>query len=62
MVVVGVPYAEARLLQMQEIGGGTPYGASTITKADGSRQPSVNELARCQGRHATTVAKALVLR
>jgi NAD(P)H dehydrogenase (quinone) len=64
MVVVGVPYAEARLLEMQEISGGTPYGASTITKGDGSRQPSTNELAiaRYQGRHTTTIAKALARR
>jgi NAD(P)H dehydrogenase (quinone) len=64
MVVVGVPYAEARLLEMQEISGGTPYGASTITKGDGSRQPSMNELAiaRYQGRHTTTIAKALARR
>jgi NAD(P)H:quinone oxidoreductase type IV len=64
MVVVGVPYAEARLLEMREISGGTPYGASTITKGDGSRQPSMNELAiaRYQGRHTTAIAKALARR
>jgi hypothetical protein len=39
------PTRMARLLEMQEISGGTPYGASTITKGDGSRQPSTNELA-----------------
>jgi NAD(P)H dehydrogenase (quinone) len=61
MVVVGVPYAEERLLEMQEISGGTPYGASTITRGDGSRQPSMNELAiaRYQGRYTTAIAKAL---
>jgi len=64
MVVVGVPYAEQRLLEMQEISGGTPYGASTITKGDGSRQPSMNELAiaRYQGRYTTAIAKALTRR
>src|SRR5512135_1919883 len=40
MVIVGVPYSESRLLNMDEITGGTPYGASTVTKGDGSRQPS----------------------
>jgi NAD(P)H dehydrogenase (quinone) len=62
MIVVGVPYAEQRLMNMQEISGGTPYGASTLTGPDGSRQPSENELAiaRFQGRHTTEIAKKLV--
>jgi len=61
MVIVGVPYSEQGLLNMDEISGGTPYGASTITKGDGSRQPSENELAiaRFQGKHATEVARKL---
>jgi NAD(P)H:quinone oxidoreductase type IV len=61
MVIVGVPYAEQRLLNMDEISGGTPYGASTITKGDGSRQPSKNELAiaRYQGRHTAQIAARL---
>jgi NAD(P)H dehydrogenase (quinone) len=61
MVIVGVPYAEQRLLNMDEISGGTPYGASTITKGDGSRMPSENELAiaRYQGRHTARIASRL---
>jgi NAD(P)H:quinone oxidoreductase type IV len=61
MVIVGVPYAEQRLLNMEEISGGTPYGASTITKGDGSRLPSANELeiARYQGRHTAQIAARL---
>lgn len=61
LVVVGVPYAEQRLLQMKEITGGSPYGASTITDAQGQRLPSENELAiaRFQGRHATQIAARL---
>ena len=61
MVVVGVPYAEQRLLAMNEITGGTPYGASTITDAKGGRMPSENELAiaRYQGKHATEIAAKL---
>jgi NAD(P)H dehydrogenase (quinone) len=60
MVVVGVPYAEERLLGMEAISGGTPYGASTIA-SDGSRQPSANELAiaRYQGRYTAAIAKTL---
>jgi NAD(P)H:quinone oxidoreductase type IV len=62
MIVVGVPYSEARLLEMKELTGGTPYGATTVTGPDGSRLPSENELAiaRFQGRHVTEVAAALV--
>ncbi len=61
MVIVGVPYSEQRLLTMEEITGGTPYGATTITGADGSRQPSDNELAiaRFQGRYVAQIAKRL---
>jgi NAD(P)H dehydrogenase (quinone) len=60
-VIVGVPYAEQRQMAMHEITGGSPYGASTITGGDGSRQPSENELAiaRFQGRHVTTIAAQL---
>lgn len=36
MIIVGVPYTEPRLTQMEEISGGTPYGASTLAGADGS--------------------------
>jgi NAD(P)H dehydrogenase (quinone) len=64
MVIVGVPYSEQGLLNMDEISGGTPYGASTITKGDGSRLPSENELAiaRFQGSHVTQVAKKLAVK
>ena len=61
MVIVGVPYSEQRLLRMDEVTGGTPYGASTITGGDGSRQPSDTELAiaRFQGKHVATIAGQL---
>jgi NAD(P)H:quinone oxidoreductase type IV len=61
MIVVGVPYAETGLANMQEITGGTPYGATTITAADGSRQPSNNELkiAEFQGNHDAKIARML---
>ncbi|MHB8709503.1 MAG: NAD(P)H:quinone oxidoreductase [Desulfuromonadales bacterium] len=61
MIIVGVPYSEQRLLNMTEISGGTPYGASTLADADGSRQPTENELAiaRFQGRHVTQIAARL---
>lgn len=61
MIIVGVPYAEQRLLNMSEITGGTPYGATTVAGADGSRQPSENELAiaRFQGEHVAKIAGKL---
>jgi NAD(P)H:quinone oxidoreductase type IV len=61
MVIVGVPYSEQRQMTISEISGGSPYGASTITGGDGSRQPSANELAiaRFQGRHVATIASQL---
>jgi NAD(P)H dehydrogenase (quinone) len=61
MVIVGLPYSETRQFTLDEISGGSPYGASTITAGDGSRLPSENELAmaRFQGRHVATIAKKL---
>lgn len=61
MVVVGVPYSEQRLVTMDEITGGTPYGATTLAAADGSRQPSENELAiaRFQGAHVAAITRKL---
>ncbi len=61
MIIVGVPYSCREILNMSEITGGSPYGASTLADADGSRQPSENEIkiARFQGRHVAEVAKKL---
>ena len=61
MIIVGLPYAEKRQTRMDEITGGSPYGASTIAAGDGSRQPSDNELAmaRYQGRYVTQIAKKI---
>jgi NAD(P)H dehydrogenase (quinone) len=61
MIIVGVPYSCQALLNMREITGGTPYGASTLTDADGSRRPSENELtiARFQGEHVARIAQKL---
>jgi len=61
MVVIGVPYSQQRLLNMKEITGGTPYGATTLADADGSRQPTENEIAiaRFQGKHVAEIAGKL---
>lgn len=63
MIVVGVPYAEKGLTNMDEITGGTPYGASTMAGNDGKRMPTENELAiaRHQGKHVAEIAKAFKL-
>ena len=61
MIVVGVPYTVQELLNMDEITGGTPYGATTLAGADGSRRPTENELAiaRFQGKHVAQIAQKL---
>jgi NAD(P)H dehydrogenase (quinone) len=61
MVIVGVPYTESGLTYMDDITGGTPYGATTLAGADGKRQPSENELkiARFQGKHVAEIATKL---
>jgi len=61
MLIVGVPYSCKGLTVMTEISGGSPYGATTISGADGKRMPSDNELsvARFQGRHVAQIAKRL---
>ncbi len=58
MVIVGLPYAFQGQTRMDEITGGSPYGASTIAGGDGSRMPSENELAaaRYQGKHVAEIA------
>lgn len=60
-VVVGLPYAFQGQMRIDEISGGSPYGASTIAGGDGSRMPSENELeaARFQGKHVAEVAAKL---
>lgn len=61
MVVVGLPYSFQGQMGLDEIKGGSPYGASTITGGDGSRMPSDIELAgaRYQGRHVAQIAAKL---
>lgn len=62
MIIVGVPYSCQELTNMNEITGGTPYGATTLAGSDGSRKPSANELAiaRFQGKHVAEITKKLV--
>jgi NAD(P)H dehydrogenase (quinone) len=61
LVVVGLPYSFAGQMKLDEITGGSPYGATTIASTDGSRKPSENELAgaRFQGKHVAEVAAKL---
>ncbi len=61
MVIVGVPFVLPELSQVSEVSGGSPYGASTLSAPDGSRQPSAGELAiaRFQGKHVAELAVKL---
>jgi NAD(P)H dehydrogenase (quinone) len=61
MVLVGLPYSCADQMTLDEITGGSPYGASTIAGGDGSRQPTARELgmAAFQGKHVATIAAKL---
>ena len=61
MIVVGLPYAFKGQMRIDEITGGSPYGASTIAGGKGERMPSANELeaARFQGKHVATIATKL---
>jgi NAD(P)H dehydrogenase (quinone) len=61
LVVVGLPYSFQGQMRLDEITGGSPYGATTIAGTDGSRQPTENELAgaRFQGRHVAEIATKL---
>lgn len=61
MIIVGVPYSEARQMTISEITGGSPYGASTIAGGKGERWPTENELAiaRFQGKHLAEIVKKL---
>ena len=61
MVITGLPYSFQGQMTLEEVTGGTPYGASTITGGKGERQPSVNELdgARFLGSHVAKLAEKL---
>jgi NAD(P)H dehydrogenase (quinone) len=61
MIVVGLPYSDPSQAGLDEIKGGSPYGASTIVGSKGERMPSQHELgmARFQGKHVTTIATRL---
>ena len=61
MLIVGLPYAFQGQMRLDEITGGSPYGASTISGTKGERMPSANELAgaRFQGKHVATIALKL---
>ena len=57
-VIVGLPYTFKGQMRIDEISGGSPYGASTIAGGSGERMPSENEMdaARFQGKHVATIA------
>jgi NAD(P)H dehydrogenase (quinone) len=61
MIVVGLPYSEQRQMGLDEIKGGSPYGASTLAGGKGERMPSAQELgmAQFQGKHVAQIASKL---
>lgn len=61
MVITGLPYSETRIMNMDEITGGSPYGAGTMSKPDGSRWPTANELeiGKSQGRYVANLAQRM---
>jgi NAD(P)H dehydrogenase (quinone) len=61
LIVVGLPYSFQGQMTLDEITGGSPYGATTIAGGQGQRQPSANELdgARFQGKLIAETAKKL---
>ncbi len=61
MIIVPIGYTTPELFDISQVGGGTPYGASTIAGGDGSRQPDARELtiARHQGAHVAKIAAKL---
>jgi len=61
MVIVGLPYSFQSQMRLDEITGGSPYGAATITGGKGERMPSENELAgaRFQGKHVASITAKL---
>lgn len=60
-VVVGLPYTFQGQMRVDEVSGGSPYGASTIAGGSGERMPSENEVeaARFQGKHVAAIASKL---
>ena len=61
-LIVGLPYSFQGQMRIDEVTGGSPYGASTIAGGQGERMPTDNELAaaRFQGRHVATIATKLL--
>lgn len=61
LIIVGLPYSFQGQMRLDEVTGGSPYGASTISASDGSREPTENELAgaRYQGQHIAQIANKL---
>jgi len=64
MVIIGVPYSEQRLMNMDEISGGSPYGASSVSGPMGDRAPTKNELeiAKTQGKRLAEIAEKMKAR
>jgi NAD(P)H dehydrogenase (quinone) len=62
MIIVGLPYTFRGQMRIDEITGGSPYGASTIAGVQGQRMPSENALSAAwfQGKHVATIGSKLM--
>ena len=61
MTVVGLPYSHQGQMTLEEVVGGTPYGATTIAGAAGERKPSALDLEGAQHQGALIATTALKL-
>ncbi len=61
IIIVGLPYTFQGQMRIDEITGGSPYGAATLAGPRGERMPSENELeaARFKGKHVAMIASKL---
>ncbi len=62
MIVIGIPYSETRLMDMEDISGGSPYGASSVSGPASNRGPTKNEIeiAKTQGKRLTEITSKLI--
>lgn len=62
MIVIGVPYSEQRLMNIEEVSGGSPYGASSISGPNSDKEPTENEaeIAKTQGRRIAEIAEKVI--
>lgn len=63
MIVIGIPYSEQKLMVTDQVSGGSPYGASSVSGPKADRSPTENELAiaRTQGKRLADISKKVMV-